>query len=78
MKTQNALEQINDEGKVNAVISHDEESSVNDTAMALEMAEALILQLPEGLTQRNEWLSKFGQSPEAYNLRRDKAAKSKG
>lgn len=78
MKPKNTLEQINDEGKINAVISHDEESAAKDTGMALEMAEALILQLPQDLQGRDEWLTKFGQSPEAHNLRRKKPVNRNG
>ena len=70
MKDKSALDQINAEEKVNPVISQDEDSAVKDTSMALEMAEALILQLPEGHEGRNEWLTRFGQSGESRNLRR--------
>lgn len=74
MKPKNTLEQINNEEKVNAVISHDEESAVKDTAMALEMAEALIVQLPEKFLGRAEWLKRFGQLQEAQNIRRSNKA----
>ena len=70
MKGKSSLDQINDEENVNPVISQDEESAVEDTAMALEMAEALILQLPEGHEGRAEWLARFGQSGESRNRRR--------
>jgi hypothetical protein len=75
MKKKSSLDQINDEENVNPVISQDEDSAVEDTSMALEMAEALILQLPEGHEGRNNWLARFGQSGAAKNSRRQNRIK---
>lgn len=72
MKDKNILDQINSEDKVNSIISRDEESSVSDTSQAFEMAEDLILQLPEEHEGRRNWLTRFGRSAAAKNLRNKK------
>ena len=74
MKEKNVLDEINREDNVNAIISRDEESAVSDTSQALEMAEELILQLPEDHEGRRTWLTRFGRSAAAKNLRSEKQA----
>jgi hypothetical protein len=70
MNPRKTLDKINSEEKANTIISRDEESAVMDTSAALQMAEDLILRLPAGAEGRDEWLSRFGQSAEAKNLKR--------
>ena len=69
METEGTLGDINSETHVNETISRDEENPAQNTTLALQMAEDLILQLPPSHEGRRQWLRLFGQSAEAKALR---------
>ncbi|MBT1704596.1 hypothetical protein KK060_14985 [Fulvivirgaceae bacterium PWU20] len=64
------LDDINSENRVNEVIARDEEKR-NTTEKAIPLAETedLIRQLPKDHNGRNNWLSQFGISDEAEEIR---------
>lgn len=63
MEPKTTLDQINDETKVNDIISRDEENAGADVAGMIQLAEHLIRQLPADHPGRNEWLKRYGTSP---------------
>jgi hypothetical protein len=69
MKNRNTLDQINKAENVNQAISRDEEGDAINYSEAMQLAEDLILQLPASVEGREEWLTRYGQSAEAKQLK---------
>jgi hypothetical protein len=69
MNKKNTLDAINSDDHVNETISRDEDRPLTDSSVALQMAEDLILQLPESHGGRTEWLRRFGHSDAAKALK---------
>lgn len=69
MNKKDTLDTINSDDHVNETISRDEDRPLTDSSVALQMAEDLILQLPESHGGRTEWLRRFGHSDAAKALK---------